>query len=229
MHQTSLAATQPPTINEHFRSVIALPINVTFYDEIQYIAITWDALNDGLTPRPRILHARAGLLPYLPAYRLIDLLCDDRAKKSVDGTLRVQGRAIRPETYLGLWRTALAEALTPTQFAARWGLRVFLTVGATLEPARSSKCSWTSSPFPTFEAFEALHGSRFLHQLTADGRPGFALTMDLREPDAARDAFYAEALLSENPDAACYVRTRLAPIISEPPTLPLLDQQSLPF
>ena len=229
MHQPSMATTTSPTINEHARSAIALPVDTTFYSDTQFIPIAWDEPGDGSAPRPDILFSKPGHLPYYPKYQLIDLLCGDRARQAVDGTLRVQGQVVTPEAYLGLWRAALADSLTPVQLAARCGLRLFVSLGAALEAVRAAKSSWTSSPFPTFEAFEVLYGERFTHGPTADGRSGFELTLDLREPDAARDAFYAESLISRKDDAASYVRTWLAPISIASAALPSPERQTSLF
>lgn len=209
MQQPSMATTTSPTINEHARAAVALPVDTTFYNDTQYIPITWDVRADDSAAPAEILFSKPGHLSYYPRYRLIDLLCGDRARQAVDGTLRVQGRMVTPEAYLGLWCAALAEALTPEQLAARCGLRLLVTLGAALEPVRTAKSSWTSSPFATFAAFESLYGYRFTQALMADGRPGFELTLDLRQPNAARDAFYAESLISHKAEAASYVRTWL--------------------
>lgn len=210
MHQPSMAPPASPTVNEHARAAVALPVDTKFYNDTQYIPITWDVRADDSAAPAEILFSRPGHLPYYPKYRLIDLLCDDRARQAVDGTLRVQGRVVTPEAYLGLWRTALTDALTPEQLAARCGLRLLVTLGAALEPVRTAKSSWTSSPFATFETFEGLYGDRFTRAPMADGRPGFELTLDLRQPNAARDAFYAESLISRNAETASYVRTWLS-------------------
>lgn len=229
MQQLDMATTASPTINEHARAAIALPVDTTFYSDTQYIAIAWDIPGDGSAPRPDILFSEPNHLPFLPKYRLIDLLCGDRARKAVDGTLRVQGRVVKPEAYLGLWRAALTEALTPSTLADHYGLRLLVTLGAALEPVHAAKSSWTSSPFTTFSEFEGLYGDRFTHAPTADGRPGLELTLDLRQPNAARDAFYAESLISRNAAAASYVRTWLSAegAASTAPTYP--EQQKSLF
>ena len=198
-------------LNEHFRAAVALPKETTFYDDCHYIAISWDNANDEMPVQPSILFPKFDGLPYFPQYSLIGLLCGSRAKHAVDGTLRVQGQIVTPEAYLGLWRAALADAMSTAQLADRCGLRILVTLGAALEAVRTAKSPWTSSPFETFAAFESAYGDRFAATLMNDGRPGFELTLDLRESDAARHTFYAHSLIRRSTEAASYVHTRLAP------------------
>lgn len=200
-----------PALNEHARAAVALPEGTTFYNDCQYILINWDSNGDEPLMPPSILFSKPDLLPYYPKYRAIDLLCGSRARQAVDGTLRVQGAIVTPEAYLGLWRSALAEAMSPAQLADRCGLRILVTIGAALETARMAKSGWSTSPFETFATFERAYGDRFTFAPMGDGSTGFEITLDLLEPDAARDAFYADSLISRNAAAAGYLRTSLAP------------------
>jgi hypothetical protein len=210
MNPCSLPAVASPTLDEHFRAVVGLPKNTTFYGDCHYIAISWDRANDRMPVQPSVLFQRPNGLPYFLEHRLIGMLCASRAGHSVDGTLRVQGQIVTPEAYLGLWRAALADVISPSQLANRCGLRILVTLGAALETVRTAKSPWTSSPFETFAAFESAYGKRFTSTTMSDGRPGFELTLDLREPDAACHTFYAHALIDRSTEAASYVHTRLA-------------------
>lgn len=222
------AAGQPP-LNELGRVAVALPAEATLYGDTHFVAIAWDSASDGTEPQPTILGADRQALPYLPRYRLIDLLCGDRAMRTVDGALRVQHRTVTPEAYLGLWRAALQQPLEPAALAERHGLKILVTLGAALAPVRTSRSTWTSSPFATFAEFEATYGARFTGITMADGQPGFELVLDLREPDAARDAFYAESFVTQRNDAAGHVRMSLAPSGTGPRRQPTGGEQAAFF
>lgn len=206
--ESTPSASQLP-VNEIARAVVALPKDATLYGDTHFVAIVWDAPGDGNAPRPSILGADSLALPYLPPYRLIDLLCGDRAMRAVDGSLQVRQRKVTPEAYLGLWRAALLVAFTPDELADRLGLKVLVTLGAALAPARQARSSWTSSPFKGFADFEAAYGARFVLGPTASGASGFHVTLDLREATAARDAFYGRDFVSDRDDAEGYVEMAL--------------------
>lgn len=208
---TTPAAAQPP-LNEIARAVVALPEDATFYNDTRFVAIAWDDPGDAGAPRPTILGAEHGGLPYVASYQLIDLLCGDRAMRAVDGTLRLRHRMVTPEAYLGMWRAALLVPFTPDELASRLGWTIRVTLGAALAAARQARSHWSTSPFESFAAFEATYGPRFVQVPTASGAPGFELTLDLREPTAARDAFYGRDLVTDREDAEGQVRTALAAI-----------------
>ncbi|UEC01674.1 hypothetical protein [Burkholderia vietnamiensis] len=210
------AAPQPP-LNELARAVVELPLDATLYSSQHFIAIVWD---DGPSPGPSILGAEDTALPYFAPYQLVSRLCGDRAMRAVDGALRVRQRTLAPETYLGLWRSAMQAPLTPQDLASRFGLKILVTLGAALAPARLASRVWTSSPFESFLDFEAAYGARFVLGPTASGASGFELTLDLCAPQAARDAFYGRALVTDRQDAEGQVHTSLVPTGTGPCTLP---------
>lgn len=215
LNESDRAALKLPR-NELDRAVIALPADATIYGATQYVAVVWDhwytTLLGGIqVRRPSILGHAGDRLPYLAEYQLINLLCGDRAMCAVDGELRVRGERRSPEDYLGLWRHALAHPRSPDWLATERNLRVLITLEAVLEPARAARCGWTGSPFPTFADFEAAYGHRFVVCDAKDVAPRFELVLDLREPNAARDAFYARSILTDRKDAAGRVSTLLAP------------------
>ncbi len=208
--ETISAAIQP--LNEFARAVVALPKDATLYSDTHFMAIAWDQPDDASAPRPTILGAGRGVLPYLPAYRLINLLCGDRAMRTVDGTLRVCRRTVTPEAYLGLWRAALQAALSPEELADQLGLKILVTLGAALASARQASSCWTTSPFKSFSEFEEAYSSRFTLGPTARGASGFRITLDLREATAARDAFYGRDLVTNRDDAEGCVEVALVPM-----------------
>jgi hypothetical protein len=170
--------------------VVRIEPDATIYGEPAYVALAFDEVADGA--RARLLHYRSRYHAYLAGYQLIDLLCSDRAVRTVDETLLVEGRAITPERYLRLWRTALAEALSAPALEARHGLKVVAVLEGVLEPLRGARASWTDSPFRTFDDFVDRHAPRI--QRLAEGR--FRVEFDLSEAHGARDAYYGSSFLS---------------------------------
>ncbi len=215
MSNDSVRAAPKLPRNELARAVIAVPTDATIYGGTQYIAVVWDhwyttLLGGFEISRPSILGPAGNTLPYLTDYRLIDLLCSDRAMCTVDGKLRVLDRQFSPEDYLGLWRYALKHPRSADWLASEHNLRILITLEAALEPARAARCGWSGSPFPTFAEFEAAHGQRFVLSDARDGAQRFELVLDLREPTAARDAFYAGSLLRDREDAGGVVSVSLS-------------------
>lgn len=210
-------AARPLPQNETGRTLVAIPPDATFYSTTQYIAIAWDSeppAPTGHAPCARavILGDADHSLPYLADYSLINLLCSDRAMRTIGGQLRVGGRIVSPEDYLGLWRVALALPLTPAELAQKLGLQIVVTLGAALEQARSARCGWTGSPFPTFAEFESTYGHRFTVNTERSGPQRFELELDLREANAARDAFYARSILQDRDEACATTTVSLRPI-----------------
>ena len=181
---------QSERIDEVGRVVVRLEPDATIYGEDAYVALAFDEIAG--QARARLLHDRSRHHTYLARYQLIDLLCSDRAARTVDETLLVKGRPITPERYLRLWRAALAEALSPPALEARHGLKVVAVLEGPLEPLRGTRAFWTSSPFQTFDEFFDRHASRI--QLLAEGR--FRVEFDLGEAHGARDAYYGSSFLS---------------------------------
>lgn len=176
-------------INEVDRVCIVLPPNATFYSAFPYIAVAFDAGSNGATPK---ILGRSEL-PYLAKYRIFSELCQGRAIQTVDHRLVVNSKPVTPETYLGLWRKAITQALTPTQFTEQYGLKLIVLLGGFLEGLREVKSHWTSSPFATFADFEAAYAEKI--QYMDSGRQ-FRLELVLGQENAARDAFYGESLIS---------------------------------
>lgn len=228
MPTENMPAAIAPPLNEYARAVVALPPDATFYSDTRFVAIAWDDAGGGDTPRPVIVGADRAL-PYLAPYELIDLLCGDRAMKAVDGALQVRHRTLTPEAYLGLWRSSLAAPLQAQDLGLQHGLKILVTLGAALEPVRRASRVWSTSPFANFHDFEAAYGPRFVLGPTASGASGFELTLDLREPLAARDAFYARALVNDRDDAEGFVRTSLVATGSIRRPLPLDQGQPALF
>lgn len=184
-------AQHPQPINEVACVAIALPEDTSFYSDQRFIAVAFDASADGVTHE--ILGASRPTLPFLAGYEIFSKLCGDRAIRTVDGALRANGEAITPERYLGLWRIAIGQPLTPPRFTERYGYAAYAVLGGQFDGLRGKRKSWSSSPFEIFDDFEAAHRDRI--EYLDEGRC-FRIELDLRLTHAARDAFYLESFLS---------------------------------
>lgn len=178
-------------INEIARVVIVLPNDTSFYSSPLFIAVAFDTSAQGVTPE--IIGASRLTLPFLAGYEIFSRLCGDRAMRTVDGDLCVNGDIITPERYLGLWRTAIGQPLTPDQLTDRYAYSVYAVLGGRFEGLRGQRSCWSSSPFKTFDHFEAAYRER-IDYLDDDRR--FRVEFDLKQTHAARDAFYLESFLS---------------------------------
>lgn len=187
---TDVGQSASRTLDEQGRAVILLPADACYYNDPRYVAVAFDACADGLSHE--VLSSSGSALPYLANYQLFSILCNERARMTVGGRLRVGGRVVRPETYLDLWRTAIAQALTPAEFAHRYGYVPYAMLGGVLDGLRGRRKSLTCSPFGTFDDLEAVHGKYF--EYIEEGRR-FRVALDLRVEHAARDAFYLESFL----------------------------------
>lgn len=182
----------PIATDERDRSVISLPPQTTLYSSDTFLAIAFDTTAN-TTLQPTVLGPNNNEgLPYLQDWRLIGHLCNRRAIATVDGTLSVAGKRITPERYLKLWRDAIANPLTPDQFARRYDRIPCATLAGPLAPLRDVTRSYTTSPFTRFRDFEARYRDQM--QIAAD-ESSFELVLDLRQPDAPRHAYYASQFL----------------------------------
>lgn len=189
-------AQHPQPLIELARVAIALPEDTCFYNDLRFIAVAFDASADGIThTRYEILGACRPCLPFFAGYEIFSELCGDRAIRTVDGALRTNGQSITPERYLGLWRIAIGKALTPPQFAETTGYAAYAVLGGRFDGLRGKRKSWSSSPFDTFDDFEAVYRDRIDY---LDDGQRFRIELDLRLAHAARDAFYLEAFLSSS-------------------------------
>lgn len=174
----------PTAADETDRAIIQLPENATFYGD-RYLAVAFDRCADG-PPHPTVLGG--GSPPFLGASTIISVLCGDRAKRTVDRSRTVLGRAVTPEGYLALWRSALRAPLSGAEFAARYGLVPVFRIDAPLAALRGTRRAWTPCPWETFDDFEDAYRDRLV---TSAGEERFQLEIDFRAPDGPRDAFYA--------------------------------------
>jgi hypothetical protein len=189
----SMCDRQPP-INEVDRVVIALPADTTFYSNVHYVAVAFDASSEAVTPS---ILGSSRCLAFLPRHQIFSALCGDRSIRSVDHHLLVKGKPVTPEQYLGLWRTALKQPCSSDEFADRRGYALIAVLGGVLEKLRGVSSPRTSSPFPMFDDFEAAYSDKMV---LLDEGCKFRLELDLRQENTARDAFYGEALLAQVDD-----------------------------
>ena len=186
------AASDQP-VNEVGRIAVALPEDATLYNDRRFIAVAFDAGAHGVTHD--ILGGSRSYLPFRAAYEIFSDLCGDRAIRTVDGALLVDGKIILPERYLALWRTAIGQPVTPSLFADRYGVEIVAILGGTLAALRGKRKSWSSSPFETFDDFEAAYRDRIKY---LDDGQRFRIEFDLRREYAARDAFYLESFMTSS-------------------------------
>lgn len=212
-------------VNEVGRIAVALPEDVTFYSDRRFIAVAFDADAHGVMPE--ILGGSRSYLPFRAAYEIFSDLCGDRAIRTVDGELLVDGKIILPERYLALWRTAIGQPVTPSLFADRYGYEIVAILGGTLANLHGKRKSWSSSPFETFDDFEAVYRDR-IEYLDDDQR--FRIAFDLKQEHAARDAFYLESFIaSSDADKRNASSVVLKPIDSPhlPSAMPYAPQSDL--
>lgn len=171
--------------------MILLPEHSTIYSDPRFVAVAWsvDASN---TTTAQVLGCQRRCLPFLARYEVFDQLCSDRALRTVDGGLWAEGLAVTPEHYFGLWRAALGRPLSAAQFARQFGVYAAAVFDAPLAPLRGQASSWSSSPFERFDDIESRYAARMRYR---NDTQAFELVLDLREPDAARDAFYLESFV----------------------------------
>lgn len=152
-------------------------------------------------------------------------MCNDRAIRTVDGELLVEGKSITPERYLACWRVSIAHPLSPVQFAERFGRIPCAVLGGPLVRLRGRPKSWTSSPFERFDDFEDAYRDRIAY---LDGGQRFRIELDLRQTHAARDAFYLESFVqAADAGADTFVSVVLkASSISRPQLAPSAAEQS---
>lgn len=180
-------------VNEVERLAVRLPTDATVSRTRTFLAVTLDVNSDTHAPAPDLLPEHAGLR-YLAQYELMSVLCAHRAQQTVDGRLRCRGSRITPEQYLGLWRKALAEALTPQELYDQrgWSLAARLQGPLPAAELRDRKSGWTCCPFQTFGGFHA----RYRDRMVPEGTQRFRVDIDLAEPDGPRNAHYGRCLLS---------------------------------
>ncbi len=179
-----------PAVNEFARVAVVLPQNTTFYTQQCFIAIAFDNVAGKATHE--ILGASTSRLPFLAGYEIFSRLCGDRAMRTVDGTLRINGEIVKPERYLELWRNTIQDAVTPEELPDRFGQTIHVRLHGKFEGLRGKRKMWTSSPFETFDDFQACYRDRMTD---VDNGQGFYIEFDLRLPDATRDVYYLHSFL----------------------------------
>ena len=169
-------------LNETDLVCVKLPPDVSptsSEDSPRYLAI---ALNDDDSPR-----CLGTGLSFLPHYEVMARACMERAVLTVDGSLRVKGRRVEPDTYLRRWRAALKAAISLDQLPRRCGLHAvaefrFVATDALLH----AKPRWVNSPYLNLTSLLQAHGPNH------NSRRGEAsLLINLAARNGARDAWWA--------------------------------------
>ncbi len=114
------------------------------------------------------------------AYSLIGSVCSTRCVDAVGGELTVQGKRIKPEDYLPLWRQAVADRKSIQQARDEDGIELTFYARGHLERQRSDKRHRTDDPMEGFSGWVA----KYQERMTVDADGYFTLKLDGVEPDA---------------------------------------------
>lgn len=177
-------------VNEVGRVVIHLPEDAIFYEARSYLPVVIDQV-DGMN-RPALLRSGGQNLHYLAGYEIFNTVCSDRAQRTVDQALLVDGAPITPERYLTLWRAAIKGSVPINTAAREHGFDVVAILSGPRAEMAGAKATWTNCPLGSFAAFEAKYRRHF----SAAGDGSFRVELDLARPDAARDASFAASMMS---------------------------------
>lgn len=211
MSNLPLAAELPPVLNESDRVVIALPDEVATGPHRKYIPVAIEAPLGKTGAEVKVLHFEPGALPFYGDVELLWMLRRHRANLAGDRTLCVNNRVVGPGDYMQRWEAALARPMNLEQFAEHTGLHVLITIGAVYDVVRKSLRTDRKSPIKSFVAFEHQYGDRFVRTPSEQDRTMFELTLDLHEPDAARDLYFSADFVTRHANANCRVRACLRP------------------
>ena len=108
------------------------------------------------------------------------------------------------------------------QFARQYGVYAAAVFDAPLAPLRGQASSWSSSPFERFDDIESRYAARMRYR---NDTQAFELVLDLREPDAARDAFYLESFVqAAGLGEAATIEVQLRPTEHRAASLPAQPQ-----
>lgn len=119
-------------------------------------------------------------------YSLISVLCDGRAADAVAGEVTVEGRRIKPENYIGLWRQAIDDRKSAQKALEEDGIEISLLVRGHLENQRGEKHQRTDDPMDGFSGWIEKFGDRM--KVDADGY--FVLELKGTEEGAAVAWFF---------------------------------------
>lgn len=161
-------------VNEVSRMVIVVPGGEdTFVRERNYVGVALDHGDDGLA---------VSSLMDVPswAYAIIGRACDGRAVDTVGGDLVVNGKMVTPEKYIGLWRDALADPLSPQEAHDRFGVTVKLVARGNALKQKGLAKKLTTDPMEGFDDWLA----RFKDAIQPDQDGYFELELDMREDGA---------------------------------------------
>jgi len=211
MSNQPLAAEPPPILNESDRVVIALPDEVATGLHRKYIPVAIEAPLGKAAAEVKVLHFEPGALPFYGDIELLWMLRRHRANLAGDRTLCLNNRVVGPDDYMRCWEAALARPRSLEQFSEHTGLHVLVTIGAVHDIVRKSLRTDRTSPIKSFVAFERQYGDRFIRTPWGQDQTMFELTLDLHEPNAARDLFFSADFVTRHPDANCRVRACLQP------------------
>ena len=205
--------------NEIHRIIVGLPHDTSAYGTMMYIGVAMDANEAGFAIA-RAITPRSKRLPFLARHEMIATLCRDRARKTVDGSLMVDGQPIEPEQYLTMWRNACHQPMDMDDFAYQWGYAAVALFDAPVAALRGSDPGsvMPGSPFRCFDDFEARYGAQMRY---FDAGNRFNLEIDLRHRTGPRHAYLLDWLMSGISDSAdVEIALTLRPVSSSDPAGP---------
>lgn len=176
-------------IDEIARVVVRLPADAIWYGVETFVPIVVDSIQ----PQHKLLLDCSRGMEYLPSYRLFERLCKDRVRRAAMGHLRIHGLVVQPERYPG----AVARGNRRGGHSPRVGCRIRPSPGRA-RPWQHLRPRW---PHDLLEQRIVRDIGSFCRKyqdqltLTVYDRGDFSLDLDLRDEDAARDAFGISCLL----------------------------------
>ena len=190
-------SSQQSVVNEVGRFLVRIPIDATIYRGERFIAIAFDDSPTGVMPS-LVAAKHGGRLAYAGDYSVMSALCHDRAQRSVDHGLLLGGQPVTPERYLAVWRKAIAEASSFDQLLLQHGLTIHAVLRGNLETMRLQTTGVRDAPFANFIEFESKYATHIHYGDQGD----FEVWLDLAEPGAARDAWFASYMTPYAPPGA---------------------------
>lgn len=182
-------------INEVNRITLLLPERESSFYSSEFLAIAIDQLAEGTAHH--LLRYIPGRLSFMGYKAVISTLCNDRAQRCVDGRLLVEGRPIKPERYIPLWREALQKAVSLKRFCEANRSQITAVITGVYAEMQTRRYQHPSEPFYAFEQIEAHYQQRLQH--FADG--SFVLKINLLEPAALDHISLIDELANREPKA----------------------------
>lgn len=178
-----------------------------------YLPLVIDDTSNG----PQASLMAGPIFDFLAPYRIMQALCDDRAQRTVDHQLLINGQPITPERYLKIWRSALTQPLSLRALGDQFGLRLLVHMQGAPEIPDHWRSPYQDAPFPNFSTFINHYREQIVE---TDGL--LHLALDLRQPDALHHLWSADTMIPSK--YATPPPTWKAWISVEPLSIPAMSQ-----